>query len=183
MVNIDVLPVLNEYYSVLRSTCGTMNKSELNKLCLLPLLKDIVDGPLSPYVKESDVLYIDQYIKECFADLISPLPNPYLQVYLIYSGTSDFYPSNNVILNTSLKYSSSENKIASPQVSGKYFWIAFPKGFSLTAVDNKNFKGDYIPLNYFESFTTTINGIDYSVYYTESVIPLNSTYIISIQRN
>ena len=183
MVNIDVLPVLNEYFSFLRSSCGTINKNELKRLCILPLLNDIVNGPLTPYVSESDVIYIDQYIKECYSDIISPNKNPYTKVYLIYSGTSNSYPTDNVILNTSIKYASSEEKIASPIVAGKYFWIAVPKTFELTAVENKNFKGDYIPLDYFESFNTTIDGIDYKVFYTESVIPLNSAYIISLKRN
>lgn len=182
MVNINVLPVLNEYFGFLRSSCGTLNKNELKRLCILPLLKDIVNGPLSFYVSESDVVYIDNYIKECYSDIISPQPSQYTKVYLVYSGTSDFYPTNNVILNTSLKYASSESKIASPMVSGKYFWIAVPKAFEITAVDNKLFKGDYIPLDYFESFNTTIDDLEYSVYYTESVIPLNSAYIISMKR-
>ena len=104
-------------------------------------------------------------------------------MYLIYSGTSNSYPTDNVILNTSIKYASSEERIASPIVVGKYFWVAVPKTFELTAVENKNFKGDYIPLDYFESFNTTIDGIDYKVFYTESVIPLNSAYIISLKRN
>ena len=183
MVDIDVLPALNEYFGVLRSTCGTLNKGELRRLSVLPLLKDIVDGLLTPYVPESDAFYIDQYIKDCFSDLISPYPNPYSKVYLIYSGTSNSYPSNNVILNTSLKYASSETKVASPPATGKFFWVAMPKDFELTAVDNKNFKGDYIPLDYFQTFTTTIDALEYTVYYTKSVIPLNSTYIISLKHN
>ena len=183
MVNIDVLPVLNEYFGFLKSSCGTLNKSELKRLCVLPLLKDIVNGPLTPYVRDSDVIYIDSYIRECYSDLISSDSNSYTKVYLVYSGTSNSYPTNNVILNTSLKYASSEEKIASPLVSGKYFWIAIPRGIELSSVDNKNFKGDYIPLDYFRSFDTDIDGLEYSVYYTESVIPLNSTYVISMKRS
>lgn len=183
MVSINVLPVLNEYFEYLKMACGTLQKGELNRLCLLPLLKDIVNGPMSFYVTDTDAEYIDQYIKECFSELISNDNNTYSKVYLIYSGTSDFYPTNNVILNTSLKYASSESKVLSPFVEGKYFWIAMPKGLKFGLVENKNFRGDFIPNNHFQSFDTVFDGLEYTVYYTESVIPLNSTYIITIDRS
>ena len=183
MVSINVLPVLNEYYEYLSKACGTIHRQELNRLCLLPLLKDIVNGPMSFYVTDKDSAYIDEYIKGCFSELLSKSNTYYGKVYLIYSGTSDFYPTDNVILNTSLKYASSESKVISPLVSGKYFWIAIPKGLGITSVDNKSFIGDFIPKDRFQSFDTAFDGLDYVVYYTESVIPLNSTYIISIERN
>lgn len=183
MVSIDVLIALNEYYSVLRKTCGTLGRNELNRLCLLPLLQDIVDGPLTPYLTDTDEAYIDTFIKECFSSMISEGTTPYVKIQFMYSGTSNSYPSNNVILNASTKYSSSETQFTSPKASGKYFWIAIPKGFSLENVENKNFAGDVVRDYMFTKFETTIESVDYDVYYLKSTIPLKSIYTVTINRN
>ena len=191
MVNIDVLKVLNEYYMVLRKTCGTFGRNELNKMCLLPLLQDIVDGLITPYLTDSDEAVVNKFIKECFSSLIGKGNVTPTKTYLFYSGTSNYYPTDNVILNVSTKYVSSETKITSPTATGNYFWVAIPKEFTLGSAKNVSvslegdpiFEGDYIPYNWFTSFDTTLNDIDYVVYYTQSVIPLNSAYSITINRN
>lgn len=181
MVNIDVLSVANGYFEFLRRSCGTVSMGELKRLCLLPLLKDIVNGRLSFYVTENDEIAINRYLEECYPELLVG-DSPFSMTHLIYSGTSDSFPTNNAIRNLSITYASTEEKVISPQVTGKYFWIAVPKGINIEKVANKNFDGDYIPLEFFESFSTNINGIAYDVYYVKAIICINSTYTISFMR-
>lgn len=181
MVDIDVLSVTNGYFEYLKRSCGTLSMGELKRLCLLPLLKDIVNGRLSFYVTENDEIAIDNYIKECFPELLSG-DSDFSMVYLIYSGTSDSFPTNNVILNTSITYASTEERVIGPEVTGKYFWIAVPTGVEIEKVANKNFFGDFIPLDFFDTFSTTIDGTAYNVYYVKAVISLNSTYLITFTR-
>lgn len=183
MVNIDVLKVLNEYYTVLRKSCGTFGRSELNHLCLIPLLKDMIDGPMTPYVTDADEAFIDKYIKDCFSSMITSARPSSIKAYYVYVGTSNYFPSENVILNSSVRHMSSESRIVSPDVSKNYFWIAVPSFMSLGKVENTNFKGDYIPEEYFTTTSASIGNVGYTVYYTKSVIPLNSTYAITIKRN
>lgn len=192
MVNIDVLSVANGYFEFLRRSCGTVSMGELKRLCLLPLLKDIVNGRLSFYVTENDEIAINNYIRECFPELLSG-DSDFTMTYLIYSGTSDSFPTNNVIKNSSITYASTEERVISPQVVGRYFWIAVPSDITIEKVANRLFKytpdfkdrsfvGDYIPIDLFETFSTNIDGLNYTVYYTKSTICLNSTYLISFTR-
>ena len=182
MVNIDILKVLNEYYTVLRKSCGTFGRSELNRLCLIPLLKDMVDGPLTPYVTDADESFIDKYIKDCFSSMITDTRPSSMKSYYIYIGTSNSFPSENVILNSSARHSSTESRMIG-KASKEYFWIAMPTSMSLGSVENTGFKGDYIPLERFHINNVKLNGLEYRAYYVKSIIPLYTTYSITIKRN
>lgn len=182
MVDIDVLSVANGYFEYLKKSCGTQRVSELKRLSVLPLLKDITDGRLSYYVQSNDAAIIDSYIQDCYSDALSTSPSGFSSVYLIYSGTSDYFPSNNVILNVSTTYLSTDERVISPQAIGKYFWIAVPEGVDIGEVANREFFGDRIEKELFDTFSTEIDGHAYTVYYVQSTIAINSTYLISFIR-
>jgi len=196
MVSIDVLKALNEYYAVLRKTCGTLGRNELNRLCLLPLLQDIVNGSITPYLTSKNETLVDRYIKQCYKAIITkdnggggggddptPTPTPPSQTLYLYMGTSNSFPTENVILNSSSKFLSTESSITGPLVSGNFFWIALPKGLSFDRADNLKFAGDYMSVEDFNTLDITIENSEYTVYYTESIIPLYSQYVISIKRS
>lgn len=182
MVDIDVLSVANGYFEYLKKSCGTQRVSELKRLSILSLLKDITDGRLSYYLTTNDAAVLESYIQDCFSDALSTNPSGFSSVYLIYSGTSDSFPTNNVILNTSTTYLSSDERVISPQAVGRYFWIAVPDGVDIDEVANREFFGDKIEKELFDTLSTDIDGHAYTVYYVRSTICINSTYLISFTR-
>ena len=94
-----------------------------------------------------------------------------------YVGTCGDYPSPDIILAQSECYPFDANStIVSPRVTGTYFWVVIPYGYSLERANNLDFSGDYIPGSGFRKEPIVLNARLYNRFYLQSTIPFNSTY-------
>lgn len=67
-----IVKMLNEYFGILKVSCGTINVNTLHKMCLLKLLRDVIDsdGPLHVFMHQSEAKDWTDYIKRCFNELV-----------------------------------------------------------------------------------------------------------------
>lgn len=67
-----IVKMLNEYFGILKVSCGTINVNTLHKMCLLKLLRDVIDsdGPLHVFMQQSEAKDWTDYIKRCFNELV-----------------------------------------------------------------------------------------------------------------
>lgn len=67
-----IVKMLNEYFGILKVSCGTINVNTLHKMCLLKLLRDVIDsdGPLYVFMQQSEAKDWTDYIKRCFNELV-----------------------------------------------------------------------------------------------------------------
>lgn len=184
MDNTGTLNTINRYTAALRSSSMSQKVNELHKMCLLPLLKDILsfEGRLRKFVTRNDRKIWDNFILNCYPDLKFESACGQTMNGYIYVGTEDYLPGENEIVSLSKEFNTSVSKyIASDRVTGTYFWIAVPYGMTLKRVDNMSFQGDWIELSKFTRVPRTIRNTQYYVYYVHSTIPLMSTYKITVE--
>lgn len=184
MDNTGTLNTINRYTAALRSSSMSQKVNELHKMCLLPLLKDILsfEGRLRKFVTRNDRKIWDNFILSCYPDLKFESACGQTMNGYIYVGTADYLPGESEIVSLSKEFNTSVSKyIASDRVTGTYFWIAVPYGMTLKRVDNMSFQGDWIEISKFTKISSTIRNTQYYIYYVNSSIPLMSTYKITVE--
>lgn len=101
-----------------------------------------------------------------------------------YVGTGVDSPTPEVILSQSDVYTFNVNStIIAPKLTGTYFWIVIPYGYSLKRANNIIFEGDYIPLEYFLIEPIILNERLYKRYYLHSVIPMYNQHELSFEKD
>lgn len=186
MDNTGTFYAVNNFTVMLRKSSMTQNVNELHKACLLPFLKDVLslEGRLRKYVTEKDKKVWNNFISSCFPSLqfeSSCTKQEDTMTGNIYVGTANTLPSADRIPALSKVFSIvGSGQVVSDRVTGNFFWIAVPATMALSSVDNLNFRGDYIALEKFTRLSVVIDSAPYNIYYTKSVIPLMSTYNITI---
>ena len=184
MDSTGTLNAINRYTAALRNSSMSQKVNELHRMCLLPLLKDILSagGRLRKFVTKDDRKIWDSFILNCFPDLRFESVCEQTMGGYIYVGTADSLPEGSQIPSLSREFNTSVSKyIASDRVTGTYFWIAIPYGMTLKRVDNINFQGDWIEISKFTKISSTIRNTQYYIYYVNSSIPLMSTYKITVE--
>lgn len=174
--------MVNRYTESLKKSSMTQKVNKLHKMCLVPFLKDVLsyEGKLRRYVTEKDKMFWGKFLSCCFAGLRFEDSNGVMNIP-IYIGTANFFDVS-IILSNSLIYTTEQtDQMVSERVTGNYFWIALPAGYSLDRAENMNFAGDAIPASGFIQTAMVINNGNYNVYYLKSRIPFNSTYRIILK--
>ncbi len=181
MANTGTLDTINRYFDTLKVSPGTVNLNALHAMCLMPLLNDLFGGKMKDYAVKDKSFWL-KFMEKCFPNLHFGTESSCANTVL-YVGTFDTAPtSSTIILSNSETYDLSNNtKIISPRVTGTYFWVAVPSGYSLSRVENLNFAGDFIPASGFTRENTTIKNGQYSLYWLKSRIPFKSTYQIILK--
>lgn len=69
--DVRIVKMLNSYFNILRVSCGTIKVNTLHRMCLLKLIKDILNpnGLLYPYMSDEDKKIWGKYLGKCFTEL------------------------------------------------------------------------------------------------------------------
>lgn len=69
--DVRIVKMLNNYFNILKVSCGTIKVNTLHRMCLLKLIKDILDtnGLLYPYMSDEDKKVWGKYLGNCFTEL------------------------------------------------------------------------------------------------------------------
>ena len=179
------LDTLNTYTVALKNSSMSQEVNELHKMCLLPLLNDILSlgGRLRSFVAKCDKKIWEALISNCYPNLKFESPcDEQTMVGYIYVGTADSLPNGSQLPALSKTFDIKNSRyIVSDRVTGTYFWIAIPYGMTLKKVDNISFNGDWIELSKFTMTSNIIRSTQYHIYYVRSLIPLMSTYKITVE--
>lgn len=206
MANVNTLNILNNFFERMKFSPGSMEVNSLKRMCIVPLLKDIISGTMSN-LSCGHKQFWQKFIAKCYPDMnmvyttskssggssgggggttpITPdtpdIPTPDTTNRVVYVGRGNILPRGNDYIQQSsmydLSYANQRIEIATP---GTVMWIAVPAGLTLRSVINTSFGGDYINLQKFSKISQTIHSAQYIVYYIESAIPMRSKYLITI---
>lgn len=69
--DVRIVKMLNSYFNILKVSCGTIKVNTLHRMCLLKLIKDILNpnGLLYPYMSDEDKRIWGKYLGKCFTEL------------------------------------------------------------------------------------------------------------------
>lgn len=206
MANVNTLNILNNFFERMKFSPGSMEVNSLKRMCIVPLLKDIISGTMSN-LSCGHKQFWQKFIAKCYPDMnmvyttskssggssgggggttpITPdtpdTPTPSTTNRVVYVGSARNLPSGNNIPSYSTAYDLSKpGVVPTVMTSGTFLWIAVPSGMSVSRVDNMEFAGDYIPMSRFRKNIVTIHNAPHTLYYIESAIPMMTNYKITI---
>ena len=180
MTDTGVNKTLDEFFTYLQATPGSNRVNVIHSMCLMPLFNDLLGGKMKKFALK-DKRFWESLIRKCFPNLKFSKDEAAMNT-ILYTGTANELPTSNNIPSKSIKYDLSKGqKLITPAVIGKKFWIAIPVGYSLDRLNNLSFGGDWIEGNKLLMENTTINNGQYHLYWWDSIVPAMSTYQIILK--
>lgn len=180
MADTGTKETLDTFFNKLQVSPGTTQVNTLHAMCLMPLFEDLLGGKLKGYASK-DKSFWQKLIDKCFPWLRFSCDTSAMNTRL-YTGTGDEKPTGATIPTTSIGYDIDKTaRLITPQLVGKYFWVALPNGYSLSRINNLSFAGDYIGLSVFKKEAITINNGQYTLYWFKSPLPFKSTFQIILK--